>query len=313
MLVLKVLGIIFFSYVLGKTTSHLIKHLAVFSRVFKIGQFEATAIIMSIATTLPEILVSVAASLSKVSDLALGNAVGSNVVNLSLVIGITAIAGRSLHFRGDVAIKNKFLPIAYTLIPFLALWDGKLTRIDGVILILTYVVYAFGLLKKPNTEEEKEKQVYDTGKVSVLVLKIGFWVGIMALASQVIVYLAKQVALDFGLPVLFVGLFVVAVGTSLPELVFNVKAVSKRRISMSMGNLVGACVSNSTLVIGLSAIINPIVIENYYQIALPGMEYVFIVILMLFFVHSKHRLDWWEGLILTILFVYYTILGMAVF
>lgn len=313
MLILKVLGIVFFSYVLGKTTSHLIKHLAVFSRVFKIGQFETTAIIMSIATTLPEIFVSVSASLAKVSDLALGNAIGSNVVNLSLVIGITAIAGRSLHFMGDVAIKNKFLPIAYTLIPFLMLWDGKLSRMDGAMLILIYLIYAFGLLKKPNNEEEKTSQSYDTGKVSMLVLKMGFWIGMMLLASQIIVYLAKQVAMDFNLPIMFVGLFVVSIGTSLPELVFNVKAVRKRRISMSMGNIVGACVSNSTLVIGLSAIINPIVIENYYQVALPGIEYLSIAILMLFFVHSKHKLEWWEGLILTMLFIYYTILGMAAF
>jgi len=312
MLLLKILGIIFFSYVLGKTTSHLIKHLAIFSQVFKIGQFETTAVIMSIATTLPEILVSMSASLSKVSSLALGNAVGSNVVNLSLVIGITAVAGRSLHFKGNVAIKNKFLPVAYTLIPFLLLWDGELTRVDGMVLILIYIIYAFGLLKKPTEEEEKKKEV-NAGKVSMLVLKIGFWVGIMLLASQAIVYLAKQVAIDFDLPILFVGLFVVAVGTSLPEMVFNVKAVGKRRISMSMGNIVGACVSNSTLVIGLSAVINPIIIENYYQIALPGLEYVFIASLLLFFVHSKHRLDWWEGLILTILFVYYTILGMTAF
>jgi len=94
MLALKIFGIIFFSYVLGKTTDHLIKHLLKFSRVFKIGQFEATAVIMAMATSFPEILVSISSSLAGVSDLALGNAIGSNVVNLSLVIGITAVAGR---------------------------------------------------------------------------------------------------------------------------------------------------------------------------------------------------------------------------
>jgi cation:H+ antiporter len=313
MLILKVFGIIFASYVLGKTTGHLIKHLSVFSRVFKVGQFEATAIIVAIATSLPEILVSVSASLSKVSSLALGNAIGSNVVNLSLVIGITAMAGRSLHFKGDIAIKNKFLPIAYTLIPFLMLWDGKLSRLDGVILIFIYLIYAFGLLKRPKEEVVVAKKSVNAGKVSMLVLKLGFWMGMMLLASQAIVYLARQVAMDFNLPILFIGLFVVAVGTSLPELIFNIKAARERMISMSMGNVVGSCVANSTLVVGLSALINPIVINNYYQVALPGMEYVFIVILLLFFVWSKHRLDWWEGLILTILFVYYTILGMVAF
>ena len=122
MSLLTILGIIFFSYVLGKTTNHLIKHLMIFSRVFRIGQFEVTAIIVAIATSLPEILVSISSSMAKISDLALGNAIGSNVVNLSLVVGLTAIAGRSLHFRGEESIKDRFLPLAYTLIPFLLLW-----------------------------------------------------------------------------------------------------------------------------------------------------------------------------------------------
>ena len=82
---------------------------------------------------------------------------------------------------------------------------------------------------------------------------------------------------------------------------------------MSMGNIVGSCVANSTLVIGLAAVIAPIEVTNSYQIVLPGIEYLFVVLLMLVFVWSKHRLDWWEGLVLIILFVYYTAVGVAIF
>ena len=308
----KIFGIIFFSYVLGKTTDHLIKHLLKFSKVFKIGQFEATAVIMAMATSFPEILVSITSSLAGVSDLALGNAIGSNVVNLSLVIGVTAVAGRTLHFKGGGAIKNHFLPLAYTFIPFLLLWDGELSRIDGIILILIYVIYISGLLKHKGgvTEEEKPTR---SGKISVTVLKMGVWMGLLLLSSQAIVYLAKDLAMEFNLPVLFVGLFMVAVGTSLPELVFNVKAATKRKISMGIGNIVGSCVANSTLVIGLSALILPIQVTNAYHIVLPGLEYLLVVILVVVFVRSKYRLEWWEGLVLVILFGYYTAVGMTAF
>jgi len=145
------------------------------------------------------------------------------------------------------------------------------------------------------------------------VLKMGVWAGLLLLSSQAIVYLAKKLAMDFNLPVLFVGLFMVAVGTSLPELVFNVRAAAKRKISMGIGNIVGSCVANSTLVIGLSALILPIKVSNAYHVVLPGLEYLLIVLLVLMFVRSKHRLDWWEGLILVILFGYYTTLGMMAF
>ena len=283
-----------------------------FSKVFRIGQFEATAVIVAMATSLPEILVGVSSSVAGVSDLALGNAIGSNVVNLSLVVGITAVAGRALHFKGEEAIKDKFLPLAYTLIPFLMLWDGELSRFDGLILILIYGIYIFGLLEK-GTETKASEEAAKSGKVSLLALKIGFWIGLLVISAQAIVYLAKMLASDFDLPVLFVGLFMVAVGTSLPELIFNVKAAAKRRISMSMGNIVGSCVANATLVIGLSALISPIVVKNLFQVVLPGVEYVIIVVLMLLFIRSKHRLDWWEGLALVILFFYYTALGMGAF
>lgn len=309
---LKIFGIIFFSYVLGKTTDHLIKHLLKFSRVFRIGQFEATAVIMAMATSFPEILVSISSSIAGVSDLALGNAIGSNVVNLSLVIGITAVAGRSLHFKGDGAIKNHFLPLAYTFIPFLLLWDGELSKVDGIILILIYAIYTSGLLKHKSEPVAEEKSTR-SGKISVTVLKIGVWAGLLLLSSQLIVYLAKDLAAEFNLPVLFVGLFMVAVGTSLPELVFNVKAATRRKISMGIGNIVGSCVTNATLVIGLSALIRPIRVTNPYHVILPGLEYLLVVVLVLVFVRSKYRLEWWEGLILVILFGYYTAVGMTAF
>ncbi len=311
--IVKILGIILFSYVLGKTTDHLIKHVMSFSKVFKIGQFEATAVVVALATSLPEILVSVSSSLAGLSQLALGNAIGSNVVNLSLVVGITAVAGRSLHFnKGDGAIREKFLPIAYTLIPFLMLGDGQLSKFDGIVLILIYLIYISGLIKN-GTGKKVIKKSSRSGGVSVLVLKMFFWIGLLLLSSQMIVYLAKSLAVDFDLSVLFVGLFLVAIGTSLPELIFNIKATAKRKISMSMGNIVGSCVANSTLVIGLAAVIAPIEVTNSYQIVLPGIEYLFVVLLMLVFVWSKHRLDWWEGLVLIILFVYYTAVGVAIF
>ena len=297
---------------LGKTTDHLIKHLLKFSQVFKIGQFEATAVIMAVATSFPEILVSISSSLAGVSDLALGNAIGSNVVNLSLVIGVTAVAGRSLHFKGSGAIKDHFLPIAYTFIPFLLLWDGELSRLDGGTLIFIYIIYISDLLKHKSEVGVKEKSS-KSGKISMTVLKMGGWAGLLLISSLAIVYLAKKLAMDFNLPVLFVGLFMVAIGTSLPELVFNVRAATKRKISMGIGNIVGSCVANSTLVIGLSALILPIKVSNAYHIVLPGLEYLLIVLLVLMFVRSKHRLDWWEGLILVILFGYYTALGMTAF
>lgn len=314
MLALKLIGIIGLSYLLGKVTTQLIKVFNQFSRELSLGKFAVTAIVMALMTSLPEIMVAISSSVKGVTGLALGNALGANIVNLSLVIGSTAIVGRSLHFNNDKSLKQSLAPIAYTLAPFILVADNVISRPDGLILLFIYGFYVRDLLIKGmgSGEGEKNEVSLQAGKVSPMVLKTGVWVGLLVIVSELIVRLAKSAAVDLNLPIIFIGLFLVSVGTTLPELVFNIKAAKKREISMSLGNVIGSCTTNATLIIGLAALIKPISIVNPFSVWLPAVEYGFILVLLIVFTHSKHRLDYWEGIILIMLFAYYSGLAMII-
>lgn len=308
----KIIALVLSSFFLGKITEKLIKILNKIANTFHIGQFVATAVIMAVATSLPELLVSVSASMSGLTDLALGNAIGSNIVNLSLVMGITAIAGKSLRLKSSKKIREDLGPLVYSFLPFFLAENGKISRIEGGFLLFVYVFYVVGLINK-NKKMSLRRQIKNqlvSGKISMQVLSLIFWLMLLIINAQIIVWLAQRLATDLRLPVLLIGLFVVSLGTSLPELVFNIKAAKKKKVSMSTGNIVGSCVANATLVVGVAALINPIVVTNIYQMLLPGIEYAFIAIFVIWFAYSKHRIDAWEGVILVLLFSYYT--GLSV-
>lgn len=309
MILIKIAGVLLFSYLLGKITDRLIKTFNLLSKTFLIGKFEITAIIMALFTSLPEIMVAITSSVGNSNKLALGNTTGANIVNLSLVIGMTAVVGRVLHFNSDEYLKNNLGPLVYSLIPFLLISDGAINRVDGIILIILYGLYAHNLMVKRKGSNNRGLAMESSGKVSKLMLVSLGQVAAMLVCAQIIVMLAKGAAVDLKIPLVFVGLFLVSIGTTLPEIVFNIKAAKKREISMSLGNVIGSCVTNATLVIGLAALIRPIEIGNIYQVLTIGVEYALIMSLLVYFVYTKHRLETWEGIILIVLFTYY--MGLA--
>jgi len=314
MALVKIILILSLSFLLGKITDRIIIILEKLTKSFKVTGFQATALIIALVTSLPELSVSISASLNGSGALALGNAIGSNIANLALVLGITAIVGKSLHFNHKEILKKNLDYLSAGFLPFVFLIDLKISAFEGFLLVIAYVWYVYNLFfKKENsdsTEEIKVEQVKDLHikKKVWMILRMIFWIGIMLGLAQLIVLLAKQVAVELGLPILFIGLFIVSVGTSLPELIFSLELVKKRKIEMSLGNIIGSCVTNSTLIIGLLAIVRPIEISSAYVGLVAFFEYFFIAVLLVVFIKSKHRLDRYEAVVLVALFLFYSVI-----
>ncbi len=309
----KILAILLFSYVLTLITQRIIRSLTYLSKLTKLGQYATTALIMALATSLPEISVAISSASQGLSELALGDALGSNIVNLSLVMGISAIVGKSLHFNQDKENKKAFLPLLYTILPLIFILDQRIGRTEGFVLITAYLLYVSSLIKKKphallkkitkgDTETKALKKAFKTTR------ELAVFLLFLVVASQAVVWISKSLAEDLGLPILFVGFFIIAIGTSLPELVFGIKAVRQRKITMVLGNIIGSCITNATLVIGIASLIHPITLDH--SITLPIIEYLFVAGLFAFFTFTKHRLDRWEGTILVGLFLYYTVLEL---
>ena len=304
MLVVYLLLILFFSFLLIKASDILLVNLTSIARRTKLGQFAITSFLLALATSLPEFFVGVAAALADKPNLSLGNIIGANIANLSLVIGGAALFSGAVIVRGNFLRRDVFYAFLAGAAPMLLLIDKNLSRVDGLILLTLYGFYQFMVF----TEGKQEKLAEEQKKFSQRVLErlnhrgtrkeLGWTflgVALLLFSADMIVRVASKVALIFNIPLLLVGLFVLAIGTTLPELTFSLRAIKKHQPTMVFGNLLGSIVANSTLVIGVVSLISPIRIQAFSEYLLATLAFVLIFGAFYFFTRTKHRLERWEG------------------
>jgi len=219
--------------------------------------------IVSIGTSAPEILVSSIAAFMGASGLAVGNALGSNIANIALVLGVTALL---VPIPVNSQLPKKELPILLiaTFATLIILFDLELSRFDGI-LLLAGLVIALGVIIHLNiprnsvaeVEEELETEIdneMSTGKAIGMLL---FGLVLLIASSRVLVWGATELALSFGISHLVIGLTIVAIGTSLPELAASVASALKGHHDMVVGNIIGSNLFNLLAVMSMPAIIQP--------------------------------------------------------
>ena len=293
MLVVYLLLILFFSFLLIKASDILLVNLTSIARRTKLGQFAITSFLLALATSLPEFFVGVAAALADKPNLSLGNIIGANIANLSLVIGGAALFSGAVIVRGNFLRRDVFYAFLAGAAPMLLLIDKNLSRVDGLILLTLYGFYQFMVFTEGKQEKLAEEQEKFTPRKELGWTFLG--VALLLFSADMIVRVASKVALIFNIPLLLVGLFVLAIGTTLPELTFSLRAVKKHQPTMVFGNLLGSIVANSTLVIGVVSLISPIRIQAFSEYLLATLAFVLIFGAFYFFTRTKHRLERWEG------------------
>ena len=306
MVFLYLLAILFFSFLLIKATDILTVNLESISRRTKLGQFAITSFLLALATSLPELFVGTAAALSGKPILSLGNVIGSNIANMSLVIGGAALLAGTVHVKGDFLKRDIFYAFLAGAAPMLLLIDKNLSQIDGLILLALYGFYqvmVFNERKQEMIHNGEEEDGFASRVIDRLNHRGGrrelgwTFLGIIILlfSADMLVRFAGKLALAFNIPLLLVGLFLLAIGTSLPELALSLKAIRSHQPSMLFGNLLGSIVANGTLIIGITALIAPIKIAAFDEYLLATMAFIFIFGAFYYFIHTKHKLERWEG------------------
>jgi len=319
----QVLLLLLFSFGLIKSTELIVAAIRKMVRRSKVGGFGVTAFILALATSLPELVVGITASIEGLPQVVLGNVLGSNIANVSLVIGGAAIAGGKLRVAGETLKRDLYLVFGVAVLPLLLIADSTLSRADGVVLLIVYVLFVTTVLKKHT--RAIGKHVMEESPVKRLFLAVAkrggrgdlvrFLLGVVGLllSSHMIVQLSEMIALGLGLPILIIGLFLVAIGTSLPELVFEMKAVVSGQIGMVWGDLLGSVVANATLVLGLSSVIAPMKLNGTglapYSLAIGS--FVMLYSLFVYFARSKSRLERWEGVVLLLLYFGFVVLELG--
>ncbi|APG60177.1 calcium/sodium antiporter [Christiangramia salexigens] len=222
--------------------------------------------VVSFATSAPELLVSLQAAISGFSDISLGNIIGSNIANLGLVLGITAMISPLMIDRDFYRINWPVMMIFSIVLYFFLSSNGKLTRIEGFALLAGLAVYLFFLIKRSRKKDDIVIEEVDEKLSSVSNFKMIVWllIGILALwgGSELLVKGAVDLATQLGVSERVISVTMIAVGTSVPELAASVIAAVKKEKALSLGNLIGSNIFNIASVLGITAIIQPIVMQS---------------------------------------------------
>ena len=258
--------------------------------------------VVSVGTSLPEAAVSISASLQGSNGISLGNVIGSNIFNLLMVVGIASII---LPIATDSAILKRDMPfnIGITAVLLVMLIDGKLGRLDAVILLVLLALYLFILIRSAlkNREEGEETKVLTWFK-SILFIVLG--AAAIIGGGQLVVNCAKSIASSMGMSDTLIGLTVVALGTSLPELVTSVVAAKKGDSGIAMGNVVGSCIFNILFILGMAGVISPMIAEKAFLI--DSIILIGVCLLMLLFAFTKRKTNRVEGAVCVLIYVAYT-------
>ncbi|MEZ9267260.1 calcium/sodium antiporter [Vibrio splendidus] len=243
---------------------------AALARNFGISPLVIGMTILAMGSSAPEMMVSATAALDGKTDTAVGNVLGSNIANIALILGITALI-KPLSISSGVIRRELPLMIGVTLLAGALLWDNHLGFYEGVLLFVLFAAFLFAMLQISRSEkkngdaflEEQESEVPE----GVSNPKAAMWVVvgliILPLAANMLVDNAVVIAKFFGMSDLVIGLTIIAVGTSLPELAASLAGVMKGEDDMAVGNIIGSNVFNILAVMGIPGILNPSVLSEF--------------------------------------------------
>jgi len=281
-----------------------LKRLLNLAMFFRLSEFVTSFVIAGVIAVLPEMSIGVLAAVEGTSSLGFGVILGSNVADLTLVIGAVALFAGELQLDSD-ALKSVRVSFLAVVLPVLLFIDGEVSRIDGVILLLGFMLYLFTLLRTKRDGQavagEKRKLRF---VLEFLVLAVSM--AILFAGASLITENSQELSSSLGLPLFLVGA-VVAVGTCLPELAFALRACNKKHCGLGLGNILGNVLADSMLTIGIIALIQPI--KPRFLVS-PFSTGVFVAISMLL-VYALSRdgvLDRKDGALLVIVYAIFIVM-----
>lgn len=244
--------------------------------------------IVAFGTSAPEAAVSITAALNKSADLAISNVVGSNILNVLLILGVASIITPLAIKKNTFRYEIPFVAIITFLLLGLGLWGHDISRIDGIIFLLlmcAFMVYLIFVAKSEKNSSDEETPVKKMAVWKMIVFILVGGAGII-FGSQITVNSATEIARHFGMSERLIGLTIIAFGTSLPELITSVIAAIKKNADIAIGNVVGSNIFNILFVLGLTAVISPI---NYANAFIVDNIMALVAMILLFFCVLKNK------------------------
>lgn len=334
---------------LAKGADYFVEYSGRVAKRFGVSDFVIGLTVTSIGTSIPELAASVSASIQEYSGIVIGNVVGSNIANIGLILGLSA-AFRAFRTQRKMYERDGYIMIASVLIFFGFALNNMITRTEAVIMLIGYIFYIFFIIKTGNTnravhfrdfmkyvfdfeymtpvkstiyrivrkkKQDKELTNNEKGEVKKITGGVTRDLGIIILSCTAIVFGARYLigeavwlAKLLHVPESVIGLSVIAVGTSLPELTVSLSAVRKEKGGMVVGNILGSNIANILLIIGVSGTIHPMaIVEISVTYTIPIL--IFFSLALLYFIKSDWEVKRYQGVIAIIAYITFMVLAFV--
>lgn len=282
------------------------------AKKFKVSDLAIGLTIVAFGTSAPELVVSIFASFQNHQDIVFGNVVGSNNFNLFIILGFTGLIApmvvQSSTIWKEIPISFLGIALAYILTHHIFGTDQNiLTRIDGLILLILFgffLYYVYKQLKSDPVTIENKAVTYSNLKTYSYII---FGLAGLVIGGRLLVTTAVDMATTIGMSEKLIGLTIVAVGTSLPELATSVVAAFKKNSDIAVGNIIGSNIFNLFFILATSAVIRPIVYDTVFDLDLYILAGGTIFVFIAMFTGKKKKLDRWEAAILLVSYIAYLV------
>lgn len=295
--------------VLVVSGSLLVRSLRKVAIFLHVSEFVIGFMLMAFATSIPELFVGISSALAASTALTIGNVIGANILDLTLIVGIIVLLKRGIVIESDKTKKDALYMFFIAALPLILMWIGKsISRVDGVILIAAFLLYARKLYKERKIfTKEVSNGVRKRWEPILNTLLFIFSLALLFISSRFVVQYATLLSMDLILPPVLIGLFLISIGTTLPELTFESSAVMMGHSEMALGNLIGSVIVNSTLVLGITALIYPITV-NMWIFFTSAIFMLLVAFLFATFVESGNKLYIKEGISLILLYIFFILI-----
>ncbi|MCI8272812.1 MAG: calcium/sodium antiporter [Clostridia bacterium] len=283
------------------------------AKKFHISEIVIGLTIVSIGTSMPELFVSVTSAIEGYSDISIGNIIGSNICNLLFILGLSAAISPVVFKKQTKLIEMPMLIIITIIFLIMCNTGNIINEQEGIILILLFIMFLIYTiiigLRSQNNETMIELSAEETKKISIVknTFLIILGIAILRIGGEMVVENAQKIAIALKVSEKVIGLTIVSIGTSLPELVTSVTAAIRRDSDIAIGNIIGSNIFNTLLIIGVAAIVQPINYNITYNLQMLVLFIGMTLMLIYPFLKRKNELSRWKGLSLVILYIIYLI------
>jgi len=276
-------------------------------------EFVVAFFVMAFAASLPNLFIGITSALHKIPQLSFGDVAGNNLVALTIAIALAVlISKKELPAESRTVQTTSIFTIIAALLPLLLILDGKLSRIDGILLIAFFIFYLFWLFSK----RERFTKIYDTHKIPIIkefklflkdLGKLILGIMLLIIAAQGIVASAQFFAKSFDITLVLIGVLITGLGSALPEIYFAVASAKRGETWMILGDLMGAVIVPATLVLGIVALIHPIEISDFSPLAIARFFLIISALFFLFFVRTDRKITKKEALFLLSIYLIFVL------